>query len=411
MTRVVGASNATLAVATPAQAFVLAGLVRLGTAAAGAGRDPHRWPPPNSWPTTWRRSPEPGAPGDRAPGGGLPGLGDPALRAGEPRRVHHGPPAPAAVAAGRARAATPGRRRRRPEIVVAPIKAVLQRLGPVADGGPAGGRWPRATVSTSRSWWPSWWPWATGASRSVEHRGELAVRGGIVDVFPSTADEPVRIDLWGDEVDRLTRFDVADQRSIDDLDAVELFGCRELVPDEAMRERAAELVGPGPVGPAPVGPAGRRRAVRRDGVVAAVAGRRRGAGLRPVGRRRPGGAGRAPAGAGPGRRAARRGGGPGRRPGLHLGTRGRRRRPPAARALRPAARPAPRPACVSLVPSAEGPDIPLVESPGLGADPRATGPGWPPRCRRWSTTGTRWCSARRRPEAPSGWPASWPRRG
>ena len=53
----------------------------------------------------------------------------------------------------------------------------------------------------------------------VEHRGELAVRGGIVDVFPSTADEPVRIDLWGDEVDRLTRFDVADQRSIDDLGA------------------------------------------------------------------------------------------------------------------------------------------------------------------------------------------------
>ena len=76
----------------------------------------------------------------------------------------------------------------------------------------------------------------------VEHRGELAVRGGIVDVFPSTADEPVRIDLWGDEVDRLTRFDVADQRSIDDVGAVELFGCRELVTDEAMRDRAAELV-------------------------------------------------------------------------------------------------------------------------------------------------------------------------
>ena len=48
----------------------------------------------------------------------------------------------------------------------------------------------------------------------VEHRGEFAVRGGIIDVFPSTADVPVRIDLWGDEVDRLTAFAVSDQRSV-----------------------------------------------------------------------------------------------------------------------------------------------------------------------------------------------------
>ena len=39
----------------------------------------------------------------------------------------------------------------------------------------------------------------------VEARGEVAVRGSIVDVYPSTADHPVRIDLWGDEVDRLSR--------------------------------------------------------------------------------------------------------------------------------------------------------------------------------------------------------------
>ncbi len=62
----------------------------------------------------------------------------------------------------------------------------------------------------------------------VEHRGEVAVRGSIVDVFPSTMDEPVRIDLWGDEVDRLTSFAVADQRSTGDLEHVEVFGCREV---------------------------------------------------------------------------------------------------------------------------------------------------------------------------------------
>ncbi len=58
----------------------------------------------------------------------------------------------------------------------------------------------------------------------------------------------MRIDLWGDEVDRLTRFDVGDQRSVEDLPAVEMFGCRELVLDEVMRKRAADLVGVEPWG-------------------------------------------------------------------------------------------------------------------------------------------------------------------
>ena len=91
--------------------------------------------------------------------------------------------------------------------MVAPIKAVLQRLGPF---GPLPARWwwPRATRWRSTSWWPALVGMGYRRESIVEHRGELAVRGGIVDVFPSTADEPVRIDLWGDEVDRLTRFDV-----------------------------------------------------------------------------------------------------------------------------------------------------------------------------------------------------------
>ncbi len=52
----------------------------------------------------------------------------------------------------------------------------------------------------------------------VEARGELAVRGGIVDVFGSTASHPIRIDLFGDEVERLTGFEVASQRSVADLE-------------------------------------------------------------------------------------------------------------------------------------------------------------------------------------------------
>ena len=82
----------------------------------------------------------------------------------------------------------------------------------------------------------------------VEHRGEVAVRGSIVDVFPSTADRPVRIDLWGDEVDRLTEFSVTDQRSTGDLAEVEIFPCRELLPTDEVRERAERLVGLEPWG-------------------------------------------------------------------------------------------------------------------------------------------------------------------
>ncbi|HZU80809.1 MAG TPA: transcription-repair coupling factor, partial [Acidimicrobiales bacterium] len=82
----------------------------------------------------------------------------------------------------------------------------------------------------------------------VEHRGELAVRGGIVDVFPPDAELPVRIDLWGDEVDRLTTFDPGDQRSQDAVDAVHLHACRELLPTDAVRARAAQLLRSDPWG-------------------------------------------------------------------------------------------------------------------------------------------------------------------
>lgn len=82
----------------------------------------------------------------------------------------------------------------------------------------------------------------------VEHRGEVAVRGSIVDVYPSTADAPVRIDLWGDEVDRLTEFAVADQRSTVGIEEAVIYPCREFRPTEQRQARAAELVGEEPWG-------------------------------------------------------------------------------------------------------------------------------------------------------------------
>ncbi|MCW0213937.1 MAG: transcription-repair coupling factor, partial [Pseudonocardia sp.] len=77
----------------------------------------------------------------------------------------------------------------------------------------------------------------------VTSRGEFAVRGGILDIFVPTADHPVRIEFWGDEVSELRTFSVADQRSVDDAAPVEVVApaCRELLLTGPVRERAAAL--------------------------------------------------------------------------------------------------------------------------------------------------------------------------
>ncbi|HYI45415.1 MAG TPA: transcription-repair coupling factor [Actinomycetota bacterium] len=77
----------------------------------------------------------------------------------------------------------------------------------------------------------------------VERRGEFAIRGGILDVFPPAAERPVRAELWGDIVNSLRQFALASQRSLGDLGTVEVAPCRELRANTETRARAAELVG------------------------------------------------------------------------------------------------------------------------------------------------------------------------
>lgn len=76
----------------------------------------------------------------------------------------------------------------------------------------------------------------------VEHRGEVSIRGSIVDLWPSTSDAPVRIDFWGDEIERLCEFGVADQRAKSVIEKVEIFPCREFILDSEMLKKASELV-------------------------------------------------------------------------------------------------------------------------------------------------------------------------
>ncbi|MDO9396367.1 MAG: transcription-repair coupling factor [Herbiconiux sp.] len=100
----------------------------------------------------------------------------------------------------------------------------------------------------------------------VTRRGEYAVRGGILDVFPPVAEHPYRVDFFGDEVDEIRAFSVADQRSIDtvpgatgagagagsggtasggatpgEITEIELPPSRELLLSDAVRQRAREM--------------------------------------------------------------------------------------------------------------------------------------------------------------------------
>jgi transcription-repair coupling factor (superfamily II helicase) len=82
----------------------------------------------------------------------------------------------------------------------------------------------------------------------VEHRAEFAVRGGIVDVWPAQGNDPIRLDFFGDEIDRLTTFDIANQRSLADLDVALVAPAREWIPDGRARARAEEMVASAPWG-------------------------------------------------------------------------------------------------------------------------------------------------------------------
>lgn len=77
----------------------------------------------------------------------------------------------------------------------------------------------------------------------VGRRGEFAVRGGILDVFPTTADYPVRVEFWGDEISEMRAFSVADQRSQPEIEVatVRVHPGRELMLTPAVRGRAADL--------------------------------------------------------------------------------------------------------------------------------------------------------------------------
>ncbi|MFJ9537228.1 transcription-repair coupling factor [Streptomyces sp. NPDC101225] len=76
----------------------------------------------------------------------------------------------------------------------------------------------------------------------VEKRGEFAVRGGILDVFPPTEEHPLRVEFWGDDVEEIRYFKVADQRSLEVAEhGLWAPPCRELLLTDDVRARARAL--------------------------------------------------------------------------------------------------------------------------------------------------------------------------
>jgi transcription-repair coupling factor (superfamily II helicase) len=125
-----------------------------------------------------------------------------------------------------------------PQIVVAPIRAVLQpQVAGLGDLEPvqvrAGEEIELDEVVRRLA------EAAYLRTDLVEKRGDFAVRGGILDVFPPTEEHPLRLEFWGDQVEEIRYFKVADQRSLE-VSQTGLWAppCRELLLTDIVRKRA-----------------------------------------------------------------------------------------------------------------------------------------------------------------------------
>jgi len=129
------------------------------------------------------------------------------------------------------------------QVLVAPVRAVLQpvigglgELEPVALAAGDERSLDGAVEALAAA--------AYTRTDMVERRGEFAVRGGILDVFPPTEDHPLRVEFWGDTVEEVRWFSVADQRSLEVApDGLWAPACREILLTPQVRERAAAAAG------------------------------------------------------------------------------------------------------------------------------------------------------------------------
>jgi transcription-repair coupling factor (superfamily II helicase) len=111
---------------------------------------------------------------------------------------------------------------RKPRILITTVNAALQRVMPKAaleNASFTAAKGSRINIEQLQSYLA-----ANGYSRTdtVREAGEFSIRGGIIDIFPSGDENPVRLDLFGDEVETIKTFDPATQRSLDSIPSFSL---------------------------------------------------------------------------------------------------------------------------------------------------------------------------------------------
>ena len=75
----------------------------------------------------------------------------------------------------------------------------------------------------------------------AEMAGQFSVRGGIIDIFPLTGENPVRIELWGDDVDSIRTYDAESQRSLEELNRVSIYPATDRLQDVDMKQTISLL--------------------------------------------------------------------------------------------------------------------------------------------------------------------------
>ena len=76
----------------------------------------------------------------------------------------------------------------------------------------------------------------------AEEPGRFAIRGGIIDIYPLTEENPFRIELWGDEIESIREYDALSQRSVEKLESVEIYPATDLIMDRDTRLKAKDRI-------------------------------------------------------------------------------------------------------------------------------------------------------------------------
>lgn len=131
-----------------------------------------------------------------------------------------------------------------PLVVVASLRALVQPVNPhIVEVSSRS-----ATVGATDMSLEAWVAYVSDCAYVrvdlVTRRGEYAVRGGILDLFPPLAEHPIRLDFFGSEIETLNYFSVADQRSLDEpLSTIAIPPVREMLLTDEVRARARQLQG------------------------------------------------------------------------------------------------------------------------------------------------------------------------